>query len=463
MRRLDWFLERPTAVRRYAADLLTESIGLRATFLDAPPTEPAVYVHHGSGAAGPEAIVVPEREPSDVPADVATHRHDGRRVLDADVISATIALVTDAVNRSPAPGDLDRHGRLRAAASHLGRRGLVAAPIVNRYAIALRLALADGGRFRMADPWPDGRRAAIVLSHDVDRPDKYAVLRAAGSLRLPPPQRLPWFLARTARDLAHRLRDRAPDDFWLFEPLAASEEERGMVSTFLFAVVPAFAPYGSTNDVLYDASWPHLRRAMRALHDSGIEIALHASYNAHADASRFVTERARLQELSGTEIRGLRHHFWQVGPDVAATLRAHEAAGFAYDSSLAYNDDVGLRRGIALPYHPWDEGQQRPLRTLQVPTICLDSAACAGMTSVDAAVGMVWERLVGVIEAGGVAALDWHVRCAVPANERYRSWGQVYQELLERLAQRSDVWVTGLGDVAAWSERRRALIDDPAA
>lgn len=459
MNELGWFLEEPTPLRRYAVELLTEAVGLRVRLLERPPDDGIPYVHHGSTRdVRAAALVIPAANGAPPAVEVDLGRDGPLWALSADIVDGTAALATDAVHADVESSGLDRHGRLRSEASYLASRGAAGAPVVNRYAAALEKALPLLGAFSPRPRWPDGRRAAIGLSHDVDRPDKYAILRAAGSLQLPPPRRLPWFLARTTRDLAHRLRDRRPNDFWLFDEVVAAEAAHGLRSTFLFSVMPAYGSYGSTNDVLYDAAWPHLRQAMRTLHDADIELGLHASYNAYRDPARFVAEKTRLEELSNGGIRGLRHHFWQVGPDLPATLRAHESAGFAYDSSIAFNDVAGLRRGIALPYRPWDAAQERPLTTWQLPVIALDSAVCATMRSPAEGIDTVWSALEGVIEAGGLAVLDWHVRCSVPANDRYRAWGEVYLGVLERLAARTDVWTAGLGEIADWAQHRSDLI-----
>ena len=451
MSALAWVLERPSPVLRYAAELLSEAVGLRARFLDAPPQDGGPHVRHGTTLGSGPSVTIPLRE-SEPPATVSVAGGPSGIELSGDILTATVNLVTDRLHADAPAAIHDRHGRLRS------RAGVSTAPLVNRYAEALADALRGIGMRSGVPRWPEERRAAIGISHDVDRPDKYAILRAAGGLRVPLDRRLPWFAARTMRDLAHRLRDRSPDDFWLFDEVVAAEADLGMQSTFLFSVMPAYGAYGSTNDVLYDAGWPHLRRAMRDLRGRGLEIGLHASYHAYRDPQRFVAERARLEELSAGSVRGLRHHFWQMGPDVAATLRAHEAAGFSYDSSIAYNDTVGLRRAIALPYRPWDATAGRPLRTWQLPVIALDSAACATARSVEEAIEGVWGPIEAVIEAGGLAVLDWHVRCAYPANDRYRLWANTYLGILRRLADRSDVWTTGLGEIAAWAQRRSDAI-----
>ena len=459
MNELAWFIEDATPLRRYAVELLSEAVGLRARLLERPPDQESPYVHHGSaGDARAGALIIPTASGERPAVEVEVRRDGTHWVLSADVVDGTAALTTDAVHAGVDRTGLDRHGRLRSEASYLATRGVAGAPVVNHYAAAIEMALPLIGSFSPRPRWPDGRRAAIGLSHDVDRPDKYAILRAAANLRLPPPDRLPWFIARTLRDLTHRLRDPRPDDFWLFDEVVAAEAAHGLRSTFLFSVMPAYGSYGSTNDVLYDAAWPHLRRAMRTLRDAEVELGLHASYHAYRDAARFVAEKARLEELSGGPVRGLRHHFWQVGPDLPRTLRAHEAAGFVYDSSIAFNDVAGLRRGIALPYRPWDAAQGRRLATWQLPVIALDSAVCGTMRSTQEGIDTVWAAIEGVIDAGGVAVLDWHVRCSVPANDRYRAWGEVYLGVVERLAARADVWTAGLGEIADWAQQRSDLI-----
>ncbi len=446
-------------MRRYAVELLTESVGLKATFLDRPPTDPTPYIHHGRGSShGPHALLIPH-DPARPPP-LSPRFIDGSPPwrLTGDIIDGTLAFVTDAINDGAGGDAVDGHGRLRAAGSYLAANSGVTDAVVNRYVGLLEQALPRLGAHEPRPRWPNGARAAIGISHDVDRPDKYAILRAVRAGRLPQPARLPWYAARAARDLAHRVRDPRPNDFWLFREVVEAEDARGFRSTFLFSVVPAYASYGSINDVLYDAGWPHLRHEMRRLRGEGIELALHASYNAWRDPSRFGAERTRLEELSGGPVHGLRHHFWQVGPDLQRTLRAHEAAGFAYDSSIAFNDAVGLRRAIALPYHPWDATEGRALRTWQLPVIALDSAACAGATSAAEAIDGVWSGIERVIDGGGLAVLDWHVRCSYPGNDRYRLWGETYLGILERLASTSGVWVAGLGEIAGWAETRSRSI-----
>ncbi|HEX6140316.1 MAG TPA: hypothetical protein VF013_07650, partial [Candidatus Limnocylindria bacterium] len=380
----------------HALEVLLGAIGARLERAsgDRPPT--GVCLHYGTptGEAHAGCAFVPRR-PDDrlwrdlLDGNLAPQGLDHH--LRFDVVSATIALLGDHEHQDRSRLRLDRHGRLRRADSFHGAAGYGALPIVNRYAAALEVALSAAGLRDPVPRWPEGKRYAIGLSHDVDRPDKYAVLRA---LRRPGTWlRRPYLVARAGRDLVLRLRDRSPEDFWLFDPLMGSEARRAMRSTFLFAAMPSQGGWGTRHDVHYDIGWTRFAPVFERMRAEGVEIGLHAAYAAHRGPRRLDEERRRLEELAGVAVQGLRHHYWQLGPDVTATLRAHEAAGFAYDSSLAFPDRIGLRRGIALPFRPWDAALGRPLRVLQLPVLAMDGAVCAEATSPEQAAAELWSAL----------------------------------------------------------------------
>ena len=244
------------------------------------------------------------------------------------------------------------------------------------------------------------------------------------------------------------------DDFWLFEPIIEAEGRHGFRSTFLFASMPAFGAWGAFEDVYYDISWPRFGPIFAALRESGFGIGLHASYGAHRGLERLRFERDRLTEISGVEPRGLRHHLWHLGPDEAATLRLHEQAGFAFDASLGFNDHPGFRRNVTLPFRPWDPLESRPLRTLQLPTFCMDANLFQGGASVADAIQQVERYLAAIKAVGGFGSIDWHVRSSIPANREFRPWGEAYLAILERLAADPELWVTSLDEIAAWVASR---------
>ncbi len=372
-----------------------------------------------------------------------------------DIMAAIAALLGDEVPHSREAGAVDRHDRLIYPASAPAIAGYGHRPIVNLYVELLGQVLRDHLGVVGQPRWPGGRVAAIGLSHDVDDPDRYALL--ASAVRPWRFRRHPRTYARRAVELARaRMRDRSPRDFWLFDEVVESESRLGLRSTFFFATEPFHARWGAPEDVAYDVRSPTYRHVVRAIRDAGFEIGLHASYRAHEDVSRLASQRAILGDVAGGAIAGLRHHYWRLGHDVAATLRAHEQAGFTYDSSLAFNDHVGFRRSVALPFNTFDDILGRTLRTMELPTFCMDGNLFYGSDNVETAVGVVEALIDEIVATGGMGAIDWHVQTSFPADHEFRAWGTAYQEVIRRLAERRDVWVTDLGSIASWVERRRA-------
>ena len=446
--RLAFALEREAPLDRYVIGFVADALGLRAVETDATAGRPLLY-YGNQPPDGLRGVVVP-RQPGDLlwrelldgGVDVA----GGGTRLSFDVISAIGALLTDAVNGGR---PRDRHGRLPYASSFQAEQSLGEEPLVDRYLEALRPIVRRELEAEVRPRWPEGKRAAIGLSHDVDRPYKWGILRAIREGRHPPRiGALPRFAAKAAYTALQRVR-RPVDDFWLFEPIIEAEGRHGFRSTFLFASMPAFGAWGAFEDVYYDIAWPRFGPIFAALRESGFGIGLHASYGAHRGLERLSFERDRLAEISGVDPRGLRHHLWHLGPDEAATLRLHEQAGFAFDASLGFNDHPGFRRNVALPFRPWDPLESRPLRSLQLPTFCMDANLFQGGASVADAIQQVERYLAAIKAVGGFGSIDWHVRSSIPANREFRPWGEAYLAILERLAADPELWVTSLDEIAA--------------
>ncbi len=452
----------PAPGARAAIAYLLDAAGVPARPAD--PGEAATLVH-GDIAMAEGGLRIPigpgDRTWPELAAGEVDHREIGE-TLPVDLVALVRAHLDDAVHDSLPAESFDLYGRLNRDASFSATAGIAHVPIVNRAVVLLSTLATERFKITPHPAWPGGRRAAVGLSHDVDLPERYAM---AGDLLRPwrfrhAPRTQMLAALRLARE---RLVDRSPDDHWAFDELLAAEEKLGLRSTFLFSVTPYHARFGSTLDPAYDASGPRYRRLYERLRSGGWEIGLHASYRAHEDPLRLVAERHRLGDLAGGEIAGLRHHYWQLGPDVAATLRAHEAAGFAYDASLAFNDAPGYRRGAALPFHPYDAEMQRPLTTLQLPTTLMDGNLFYRPTGVEAAITAATDQVEAIADLGGLAVIDWHAHTSVSSNRRFQDWGSAYEGILTWLGSRSDLWVTTLGEITQWRERRSAELRAAAA
>lgn len=449
---------------RAAIAFLLDALGIAGR----PVTEPAdagagPLLAHGPLEPTAGRLVIPYR-PADAEALTRDLVHrlevdDGPdAVLPVDVVSVIGALLRDDTDGGIGREGRDEHGRVRYTSSTAARTdadGPLVDRIVERTGWWLHRLLGIDG----ADRWPDGARFAVGLSHDVDHPDRYPTVRALAR----DPRRLrraPRTLAvRATDDLATLLRGPHPGEFWVFDRLVESEASRGFAATWFFASTPFHDRWGTTYDVAYDIAEPRFRRVFDQLAEAGHEVGLHTGYEAYAAPGRIAEERDRLVRASGAPVDGNRHHYWHLGPDPAATLRAQDAAGFRYDSSIAFNDHVGFRRSTSLPFHPFDATADEPLRLRQLPVFAMDGNLFYRSNDVEAAVATISDGLDEVAGLRGLAVFDWHLQACVPTRSAYAPWAEAYQAVLDLLAARTDVWVTDLGSIDRWWSERHDRIE----
>jgi hypothetical protein len=458
-------LEDPSPLAQYVFEFVCSNLGMTAELLDPNAAATRPHVFYGHRPLPTSRLTIPARSTDTIWEEVLRGRLDPSSIssnVPFDLIGAIGALLTDAVNADRPSSAYDRHGRLRFAASFQAKHGIADVPVVNQYVRILGVLIGREMGVRPLPRWPDGKRAAIGLSHDVDGPDKYAVLRALRERRRPPLRTAAHYYARALLALGRRVRDHHPDNFWLFDQIMGVEAALGLRSTFFFASMPSYGAWGGAPDVMYDVAWPMFRPVFASMLAGGFEVGLHASYTAHEAVERFAWEKQRLEEVTGSTIAGVRHHYRHLGPDEARTLSFHELAGFVYDCSLAFNDHPGFRRNVALPFRPWHAQSSRPLDVLQIPTFCMDGSLFAANQTSAEAVDNISQYIDAIKRVGGVGAIDWHVRTAYPANTEFAEWARAYRRVLDRLAADRELWVTNLGALANWVIGRRPRLPEGA-
>ena len=315
-----------------------------------------------------------------------------------DMLYSTYACLTAPWERVDPANEM---GTPIAATGFLARHGLLEKPLVHLYAAELA---------RLAGRTPPSRSAVVVLTHDVDehfrhlfglRASLMRIRRDAAALRPGAVRRV----AGLARELAARKRP-DPNDTWdEWRTLLGEWRGRG---TFFVAAYNLFDRGAGRYDVAYDIRHPEVAAVFGDLAEAGAEIGVHLSLQAFRSASQVARERTRLEEALGRPIRSARHHWWALGANWWQTLRAHAEAGLAVDCSFGFNDRAGFRRGISLPFRPFDPERQETLSVWSLPTIAMDHAIFDGATALDEGV----ERLRGLLDAtdavGGALVLDWH-------------------------------------------------------
>ncbi|MEE8169933.1 MAG: hypothetical protein V3T70_05240 [Phycisphaerae bacterium] len=381
---------------------------------------------------------------STVPADQAAATPFG-----FDVLAAVAHLLTGGDARDVA--ERDPHGRLPDSHTWPVLAGLDAMPVCQMWAGLLADALRARGWVAERRPvWPDAKRWAAVLTHDVDLPQRYD---SDGRLRK---ARALWSRRRPAAALrqcaaagfaAARNALGQPDASWSFGDWMDFETSLGFRSTWAFLAITVDEPGASLHDARYRIASPRYRTLLRNMQARGFEAALHAGYDAALNTDAPAAQRRRLGRAAVASIQGVRHHFWRLSAEQPAiTWRRHAAAGLEYDLSVSFTARPGFRCGSGLPFRPFDPQSGRELNFLVLPSTLMDAAVCRGR-SFDDAVAAGIAHLETCRRYGLCAVLDWNVRAWNDSRD-CRGFGEVARALYRWLAEQNDVWVATAGDVA---------------
>ncbi len=285
--------------------------------------------------------------------------------------------------------------------------------------------------------WPDGRRFALCLTHDVDRVDKRWWQCAYYFLKNRDPYQL--------RSLFTKGRDRP---FWNFERIMEIEERLGVRSTFYFLNETKRAEFLRPSTYAlsygyYSLDDPRIVEVIEDLVSGGWEIGVHGSYDSYRSKDLLLQEKVRLEEVVGKPVMGIRQHYLNL--DVSGTWELQREVGFRYDASFGYRDRVEVREGRDLPFFPIGDG------FLEIPLTIMDGPLFSTARDLEHA----WEECRGQIdraeERGTLLTILWH-------NNRFNDNefpGQtgIYERIIEE-CQRRNAWVTtGEGIYKWWTGR----------
>ena len=266
----------------------------------------------------------------------------------------------------------DRFGRVPSSENELVQQGLAAEPIVAQAAVRLREAIvASAGRRALAllAPWPEGKRWAVAITHDLDVVDLWPVftgLRLAELAGKGQVRRIAQTLAAAIATAGRSPVQRA------LRVMLDDERARGIVSTwFVLCGTPTFKTMRA-GDLTYRPEGARATAILRDLGERGCEINLHGSFATSDDHGLFAEQRRRLADLTGQPVLGVRQHFLRMRP--GDTIRGMAAAGFRYDTTFGFPDRNGFRLGVGDVVPGWDGAGERSLPIAEAPVVWMDRA-----------------------------------------------------------------------------------------
>ena len=221
-------------------------------------------------------------------------------------------------------------------------------------------------------------KASVTMTHDVDAVAKTLPIRlkqggfnlfnAAGRLC-----RGKW------REAARHLRSASrfafgQDDWWTFDEVMALEDAAGVRSRFHFyADARTKTPIRWLFDPSYDVADTRIRNLIRQLTEGGWRTGLHQSFDAWQSERLITEQRERLSSFSPADVKTCRQHWLRFSWH--DTWQAQEAAGFEEDTTLMFNDRMGLRAAAALTWQPWNTRSSSRHGIRAMPTVFMDSHA----------------------------------------------------------------------------------------
>ncbi len=347
----------------------------------------------------------------------------------------------------------DRNDSHQIQESFLYQNHLLHHPLVNHYSLIIKNVFAQ--THNPLPLWPDNKRYAVALSHDVDYPEMIKWIEA---LR---------YLARCRqRSKISKVLDilRGRESFWRFEDWVALEQQYNMKSTFYFCGFQGnlLRYFVVAPDPFYDIRQQKFRKIIEWLDRNGFEVGMHSSYTAYRSLDQFRAEKQILEEVRGKPILGNRHHYWHVHPEnPAETALLHSSLGLWYDSSLIFERHSGFRRGVCAPFYPYDRVGGRAIPVLQLPPVLMDDQLYGhiGYTEARNYQKEVDSLLNAVRKFHGMLIVDYHVR--VFNDTFFPRWTDSYRYLLDSINRDDDFYCETLINVAKWwKEREEKILKD---
>jgi len=307
--------------------------------------------------------------------------------------------------------------------------------------------------------WPDGKRFALCLTHDVDSVS--GSLLAYRARQLAAMGGAPWrakgqVLFSLGREVLKKCSFRRAPDPALAEWMDI-EGRHGFSSSFFFLAQPLPRPhwqdafYRYTDRVQFGAQRMPLAQAMREMADGGWDVGLHGSSRSHRSAELLERERRMVSDVCGREVITTRQH--HLFFDIRTTPLCQDRAGMQADSSLGSNIRSAFRCGTGLPFFLYDLIADRPLDVLEVPLVVQDIALFRVLQmNAEQVLGHCTRLLREAAELGGAVTFLWH--------NAYRPDGVefgVYKALLEE-ADGLGAWGCSVRQLSDWWRgRARAL------
>jgi len=305
--------------------------------------------------------------------------------------------------------------------------------------------------------WPDGKKFAVCLTHDVDRVHKTYQYLTHFFKYIQSKNLLTAF--NQIASVSEKLRGNDP--YWNFGKVMEIERELGVKSTFFFLneqrktwLLPPCEwklYWGRYN--IKDAK---IIEAIRKLDAEGWEIGIHGSYNSYRDLKMLEDEKNVLEGILDKNVYGISQHYCNL--NIPKTWKYHEKLGLEYDSTIGFISDITFRCGTCFPFHPFDTVEGTTLSLWTLPITIVDNACSSNREN-------IWNEILNAVNSveicHGLLVLRWHQEAFNDEPPHDRS--EIYKRIIA-LCIKNGAWVTNAKEIVEWwdlREEKTELLDFP--
>ncbi len=281
--------------------------------------------------------------------------------------------------------------------------------------------------------YPDNRKFAICLTHDVDDiypPLSHRVLSSLWNLK-----KCDW--SGLKEHLFWDIFGKQASPYRNFQKIMELEKKYNAKSTVYFMTA-------SRDPRRFRYNIEDIASELDFIAESGWEVGLHGGYYSFNDFEAIKLEKSKLESVLGREVIGYRNHYlrFQV-PDTWDILKK---CGFAYDSTYGYTNMVGFRNGMCHPFRPYNLQRQHWMDIYEFPLHIMESAMFDFVKPHEA-----WELVKQLLEKvelnKGVLTVLWHNNVfSCPFRDK---WAALYEKILQ-YGREKDAWMTSGEELWRW-------------
>ncbi len=281
-------------------------------------------------------------------------------------------------------------------------------------------------------PWPEGKRFALVITHDIDLTRKYGVKSLLKDT----------FSLRKARFNEHfNMSVFGQNIYWNFGDLLRFYENRKLKSSFFF-----IAKKWEKTQYRYNIRQQKFKKLFEDIISQNHEIGLHSSRFCFDSPTSTEREKGKLEKVLGHQITGVRQHYLRLMFPQA--WKNFEQAGFLYDSSCGYNNSVGFRAGTSLPFRTYDYELEVENNLFEIPFSIMDYS-WKELSRNELQQQEIFENVISRIEAThGLIHILWH-----PSNLAEPVF-QPYWNRLINWMEHEDFYNASLYQLLEWRAKR---------